>query len=995
MIHRFQFISVLMFALIPMIAISGVPERPERSGVDARPEVVPNMLFVKMKQQPTMPSNAVMGVAAVDLVLTRIMASSVTPLHSNPSLRKNALPEAESLSRIFIVRYDAPTDPYSIAKELSSDPAVEYAEPCYVLRPLYTPNDPRVASQWALSAMNMFDAWDVTQGDSTIVIGYVDSGINYTHEDLAGAIWINPGEWGVNGELANNGIDDDNNGYVDDWRGWDFIGNGTAQNPNPNNDPMDFNGHGTNGAALAAATTDNGIGIAGVGFHTKLLPIKVQDDAGQGTMMGYLGIPYAADMGCKVINCSWGSNTFISRTMQDVIDYAWAKGALVVGGAGNNVIDNDVRPFLPSNLRHVLCVSSMEPDGTASLSTGYGSSVHVFAPGKDLLTARFSFGYQNVTGTSFSAPLMSGLAALIYSIHPDWTPDQVLKQIRVTSQSFGATRNPDYYGKPDAYRALTLNNTLSDIPGLMITASTATTPVGEYFSVGGQVAQVSVDITNMLAPTTENAVLSVAVKDDAGTVTGGTQPIGALGTMDKKTVNFTVRLNDEPSISEGYLAVVLTFTDGEYVDYDVLRIPLYIENAWHTSVDLRYPYTSIDMPDRWTIWVSGSYAPDGVTQQDIAIRSTDGGNTWTFAFGSGFPSPRGVYCIEGIDGNTALVGTGPADGNAAIFRTVDGGANWTGTSVAGMTGFVNWIHMFDQNNGIFQGDPKDGIWALGRTSDGGRSWAPISTPVAAPASEHGWNNSYDFIGDIGWFGTNNSRVYKTTDRGQTWTWYAMPSKNSIDVSFRDTRTGVARFSRQADQGTDTLAVTRDGGETWQLISSVAAPSGTAFFERGGKRLWFLRGANALVSTDVGATWRLHPAPADFNYISDADMWTDGFLTIAFAAGIEVYRFEAPFDAVSSANPPRVPIALSIDQLYPNPVQGQDMVYARFTTPTAQPITLSLYDLSGRLVHTVVSATLEAGNHTAAVSTAQLASGTYILRLASTTATMESRLVVTR
>jgi hypothetical protein len=584
---------------------------------------------------------------------------------------------------------------------------------------------------------------------------------------------------------------------------------------------------------------------------------------------------------------------------------------------------------------------------------------------------------------------------LLFSIHPDWTPDQVLKQIRVSSVSFGPTRHPDYYGRPDAYRALTLNETLSDIPGVMVTGHTVTTSAGDYFSEAGQTAQISVDLTNVLAPTTANATVSLSVKGDGATVGNAHHTLGALVTNAKATINFELTLSEEYLYSEGYLPVVITITDGEYVDYDVIRVPVYLEEGWHTALDLLYPYNSISMPDRWSIWISGHYAPGGVPTQDIAVRSTDGGTTWMFAFGPGFPSPQGVYCITGIDGERALVGTGPANGNAEIYRTTDGGASWSGVSVASMTPFVNWIHMFDASNGVFQGDPKDGRWAIGVTTNGGQTWAPIATPLNAPTGEAGWNNAYDFVGDTGWFGTNNSVVYKTTDRGATWTSYWTPSRHSVDVSFRDEKVGVLRFSRQNDTGSDTLAVTMDGGATWSILGSMGGGYGTVMFERGGRRLWYLRENAAFVSTDIGATWTARPAPRNMDFVSDADMWTDGFLTVAFAAGIEIFRFEAPFDAALSVGNRPAPIGLAIDQIYPNPVQAAQGATIQFSTPRAEPVTLALYDMQGRLLRTVLSATLDIGTHGARIQTSELAAGSYMLRLSTGSATVSSQLTVIR
>ncbi len=991
-------LSLLVLFLIAFTssAMSGpVTRKTAKNSVN--PEVVPNILIIKLKHEPVlMPGATTSGVTTIDRVLQRVIATGVEPLLSSPSLKKSSLPEARSLARILIVRYSAPIDPATLAKEISADPSVEYAEPMPFFRPFFTPNDPRLSSQWAISALKMAEAWDITKGDSTIVIGFVDSGINYTHEDLAQSIWINPGEWGTSGELRNNGVDDDGNGYIDDWRGWDFIGNGTTQTPNPDNDPMDFNGHGTGAASVAAARTNNGLGIAGIGYLTKVLPIKVQDDAGAGTMMGYPGITYAVDMGCKVINCSWGALGYFNNTMQDVVDYAYANGALVVGGTGNAQFDVDLQPFLPANLRHVLAVSAHESNGAASSATAIGSSVHVFAPGTDVLAARASFGYQTVTGTSYAGAMMSGLAALIFSIHPNWTPDQVIKQIRVSSDAFGASRTPDTFGRANAFKALSTNGTLSDIPGLMVTSTTVSTPAGTYFSEPGQTAQVTFELTNLLAPTSANASLTLTVKGGGGTIGNATQSIGPLATNAKKSITFSLTMDQNPPYSEGYMPVVVSITDGEYVDFEVVRIPVFLENSWHTALPLRYPYNSIDMPDRWTIWVTGHYAPGGVSTQDIAVRSTDGGTNWQFAFGTGFPSPKGVYCIDGIDGDRALIGTGPTDGNAEIFRTLDAGATWTGTSVSSMTPFVNWIHMFDANNGIFQGDPKNDIWAVAKTTNGGQTWTPVATPISAPTGEAGWNNAYDFIGDTGWFGTNNSRIYKTMDRGETWTSYPTPSRHSVDISFRDLNVGLIRFSRNNDTGNDTLAVTNDGGATWAIINTIDVDYGTVFFERGGKRLWALFETNAYVSTNLGATWNVRPTPPGMDFVSDADMWTDGFLTVAVACGIEVYRFEAPFEAVTSAGTaPHVPIGLAIEQVYPNPAAPSQDVTVRFTTPQSQPVTLGLYDINGRLLHTVVNATLEQGTHNARIATDGLAAGSYVVRLSTGTASVTTQLTIVR
>jgi len=420
-----------------------------------------------------------------------------------------------------------------------------------------------------------------------------------------------------------------------------------------------------------------------------------------------------------------------------------------------------------------------------------------------------------------------------------------------------------------------------------------------------------------------------------------------------------------------------------------------LDGEIHTALDLRYPYNSIDTPDRWTVWVSGDFTENSVPTQDIAIRSTDGGDSWLFAFGPGYPDGQGVYCIDGVDEFTALVGTGPVSGAAGVYLTTDGGQSWSGTSVANMTPFVNWIHMFSQTDGIFQGDPKDGVWGIAKTSNGGLSWTPIATPLTAPTGEAGWNNSYDFIdNNIGWFGTNNSKIYKTVDGGATWTSYATPSKNSIDITFRDSMVGAARFSRQADQGTDTLAITRDGGQTWSIVTNLNVPYGSITYERGGERLWVFTDGNAFVTTDIGATWAVQPAPWDFDFINDAAEWNDGLVSKVYAAGIQVFSYSSPYRAVVSVDNPGAPLPqqASIDAVYPQPASAvSGSMTTQITLATNASVTLALYDAAGRKVRNVFEATLHAGTHSANISTVDLPAGNYFLRMTTADATVSKSL----
>ena len=234
--------------------------------------------------------------------------------------------------------------------------AVLYAEPNYLWRASTVPNDPRVVDQWALrntgqsvntiagtagDDIHAAQAWDVTTGSADVVVAVVDSGIAYDHPDLAPNMWINPGESG--GGRENNGIDDDHNGYVDDWHGWDVVGASRASATDSDNDPRDILGHGTHVAGIIGAAGDNGIGVTGVAWNVRLMPVRVFDGEGVATSADIAeGFTYAGNMGARIVNYSGGGASF-SQAVNDAIDAH--PNTLYVVAAGNDGRDLD----LPGN----------------------------------------------------------------------------------------------------------------------------------------------------------------------------------------------------------------------------------------------------------------------------------------------------------------------------------------------------------------------------------------------------------------------------------------------------------------------------------------------------------------------------------------------------------------------------------------------------------------------------------------------------------------------
>ena len=298
---------------------------------------------------------------------------------------------------------------------LSGNLNVKYAEPNYIVRAHDWPNDLYFQSQWPLhntgylggipdADIDALEAWDVQTGSAAVVVGVIDSGIDYTHEDLAENIWVNFGE-------VIDDVDNDGNGYVDDVQGWDFA--------NDDNDPFDDYGHGTHVAGIIGAVGNNGIGVAGVNWTVRLMPLKFLDSAGDGwTDDAIEAVLYAAGFGVRVTNNSWGGGRK-SRALEDAIA---ASGALFVASAGN---DGSSQKQFPAayDLDNIISVAATDRyDELASFSNYSDSWVDLGAPGVDVLSTVPSaidpFGYRAWDGTSMAAPHVAGVAALVMAQYP-------------------------------------------------------------------------------------------------------------------------------------------------------------------------------------------------------------------------------------------------------------------------------------------------------------------------------------------------------------------------------------------------------------------------------------------------------------------------------------------------------------------------------------------------------------------------------------------------
>jgi subtilisin family serine protease len=276
-----------------------------------------------------------------------------------------------------------------------------------LFKAMVVPDDTRYEDQYALKRMRLPQAWDAATGNKSVIAAIIDSGIDYTHQDLVNNIAKN------SGEIASNGIDDDRNGYIDDVRGYDFV----SSDP----DPMDLSGHGTHCAGIVGAQGNNSRGISGINWSVGLLPVRVLSAEGEGTASAVAaGIVYAVNRGVSVINLSLGGPNF-SQVLEDAIEYARQRDVLVVVAAGNAGTDNDVIPTYPasSTKSNVIAVAaSTSGDNLAQFSNFGGQSVDVAAPGEGILSTLPGNAYGLKDGTSMAAPHVTGLAALLKSLAP-------------------------------------------------------------------------------------------------------------------------------------------------------------------------------------------------------------------------------------------------------------------------------------------------------------------------------------------------------------------------------------------------------------------------------------------------------------------------------------------------------------------------------------------------------------------------------------------------
>lgn len=508
------------------------------------------------------------------------------PNHKAPEKPYNAQgAPMEDISLIYTVHYNGAM-PLSMAiGKMFNLGYFEYAQPYYIPKVDFTPNDPQATSassyhiyKIAAASTSGTSGWDISTGSASVVIGITDTGVELTHSDLTNQIAYNTAD-------PINGTDDDNDGFIDNYRGWDV-------GMNDNDPTWQGNAHGVHVSGCASAQVNNNTGVAGSGFNCKFLPVKIADASGALTG-SYQGITYAADHGCKVINCSWGG-TGGGPFGQSIIDYATNNmDALVIAAAGNNATD---QAFYPAAFDKVLSVASTASNDLRSSFTNWNYTVDVCSPGTNINATWTSNSYTQSSGTSMASPVCAGVAAIVRSYFPTYTALQAGERVKFTTDyiyNIGSNSSATYADKLGTGR-INLYKALTDpaVPSVLY-QNMSIVDNNDNVLVANDTMRITGDFMNYLAPTTNmNAVLTVASGGTFVTILDGTTTPGVIATLASVGHNpdpFQVRINANAPANQP-VVFRLTMTDGTWTYDQYFTV---IVNVDYINVAINQVSTSI------------------------------------------------------------------------------------------------------------------------------------------------------------------------------------------------------------------------------------------------------------------------------------------------------------------------------------------------------------------------------------------------------------------
>ncbi len=854
------------------------------------------------------------------------------------------------LQRTYLLYFKDIHDVDSLISNLKKDKNVVYAEKAPLFRILYTPDDPDYNSspnhRWFLNVIQAAKAWDIQKGNPNIKIAILDNAIDVDHPDLSGKIVAKI-------DLANNDSD-----------------------PAPPKQTMDWT-HGTHVSGLAGAATDNDIGIASIGFNVSLMAVKISSDSTDGKTMsyGYQGIVWAADHGANVLNMSWGGPGYY-QTGQNVVNYAYNKGCVMVASAGN---DGNTSHLYPADYHHVIAVASTNSDDAKSSFSQYGEAVDVCAPGGsdakehgiystvDYVAAKYGY----MEGTSMASPIVAGLSGLMLSEDSTLTPEKLTAIMKATCDNIDA-KNAAYVGQLGAGR-INAFKAIEAVKDSMVLhtiianfkAGTVSVPEGEVVSF----TDLSLGNPTSWSWDFEGGSPSHSIRENPTNI--------KYSTPGSYEVTLTVS-NGANSNTETKTNFILVFP---------LVSGAWLPQATGFSAQSRgINYISIVNPN--VVWANAYDGSGNSTNPLEFTKTVDGGKVWKTGKYSGMPTDYVVSCITATDSTNAWIAmyskTGSL-GHGGVYATNDGGKTWNHQATAAYSdkaSFPDVVYFWDDKDGVTMGDPVNNYFEIYTTTNGGVKWTPVSTaniPVSL-SGEYGYTDLYTVYGNTVWFGTNKGRVYKSMDRGLHWTVASTGLADFSTLGFHNDSIGIATYTKYDKSGTITsyqIKKSVDGGTTWTTVT----PTGDYFksdmavipeapgilISTGISQDLALSGS--AYSLDEGNTWTMLDDSIQYTtvkFYSSAVGWAGGFNLNSTSRGIWKW-LGIPTTAVNE-----LPGKSGI-KIYPNPSSG----IVHFYVPEVKKIfEISVFDMQGKLVRHIQD---RVGNssHEYTLNLRQLKKGVYV------------------
>lgn len=867
---------------------------------------------------------------------------------------------AESVGRIVEIHYTSSDDPWTVVEALEKmKGVVEYAEPVYPRHLFFTPSDPHHTSQWYLEKISAYAGWDVQRADSTMIIGVIDGGVDLDHPDLQDAIWVNPGESGNGRE--NNNIDDDGNGFVDDVKGWDFFGSG----PNgQDNDVTDYYGHGTHSAGCAAGIGNNAKGIAGVAWGSRLMIVKVTDDNAfdpdiHNEMQGVL---YAATMGAKVINMSFGG-TGRSRAEQEIINLVRNRyDPVLVAAAGN--YSNEFLNY-PADYDGIISVAATNNADAPSDFTNYNYLVDISAPGTDIWSTDIGDSYSYDSGTSFASPITAGGAALVRMKYPTWSAQQVEEALRATSFDIRSTlslamANKMGAGRLDLQAALEQGGTVASARVLSFTVDE---DVHDSAYMPGEHVRIRAKVSNILAAA-PNVTVTIAGDGNGVVFDNIISDMGAMAAGESRftgetVFGFTVPADAQPNSILHFLVTVTTTSPDQHVRNIVEAINVPVARSWATTDvnDIKLTFTSAGGVGFLGI---GANARQG---DGLAFIPRDG-------------SVQGLPAYNLLYHGGLMIGTDASHVSATVRRGLPSMGVDTGfaprvfytLATSGDSSIQTGTARFDDMNR--PSNQRVGIDVTMTTEE--RRQSPMNSVVLVRYKLHNVSGTtlqnlhcglfLDW--DVGFAAVDDTAGY---DIGRRFAWQ---QSNSLP---HDITVGAALLSNQSPR-----------------YSAIDFSIDNADLDFPDSMRW------RFLSTEFATTTE----PSDLGMVMGAGGMTlapDEETTVIFAIGVArtLDQLRAGIDAlqatVGAPLTPTLPATLGLSVL-PNPLPDAGEI--RFTLPGTVETTLGLYRPDGvEVVLPIDHATLDAGEHTVRLSRGNLPAGAYLLRLRAGARTVQKLVII--